>query len=71
MVSPAVIAVVTVSVNVFEELMQPFAFFTVRWPVYVPVAVLAGTLILIGLAGKVASVIGERLLEGVASQVIL
>jgi hypothetical protein len=61
----------TVTVNVVEVLTQPFAFFTVMFPVYVPDAVLAGTDMVIGLAGNAASVTVTKLLTGAAFQVIL
>jgi hypothetical protein len=53
------------------ELTHPLAFFTVRFPVYVPPPVPAGTLIVIGLAGKAASVTAAKLFAGDAFQVIL
>ena len=61
----------TVTVNEEDELTQLFAFFTVRLPVYVPAAVLAGTLMVIGLAGNAASVTVTKLLAGEAFQVML
>ena len=61
----------TVKVNEDDELTHPLAFFTVKFPVYVPAAVLAGTVIVIGLAGNDASVTAAKLLEGDAFQLIL
>ena len=61
----------TARVNDEDELTQPFAFFTVRLPVYVPAAVLAGTVIVIGLAGKAALATAAKLFEGDAFQVML
>ena len=62
----------TVTVNAVPELLEhPLAFFTVMVPVYVPGAVPAGTLIVIGLTGKAASVTATKLLAGAAFQVIL
>ena len=50
---------------------QPFPFFTVKVPVYVPAAVPAGTAMLIGLAPKTASVTAAKLLVGLALQTML
>ena len=62
----------TVTVNEVEELTQPpLVFFTVRLPVYVPKAVPAGTLIMIGLAGNDALVTATKLFNGDPFQVIL
>ena len=63
--------VVTPIVNDLDVLTHPTAFFTVRFPVYVPTAVFAGTLMVMGLIGNVASVTGTKLFEGKAFQVIL
>ena len=60
-----------VTVNTEDELTQPVAFFTVRFPVYVPAAVDAGTVIVIGLAGNAASVTVAKLFAGDAFQVML
>jgi hypothetical protein len=61
----------TVTVKDDDELAHPLAFFTVRFPVYVPAAVLAGTVIVIALAGKEASVTVAKLFEGDAFHVML
>jgi hypothetical protein len=61
----------TVTVNVVEVLTQPFASFTVIFPVYVPDAVLAGTDMVMGLTGNAASITATKLLAGAAFQVIL
>ena len=61
----------TVTVNVVPVLTHVFAFLTVIVPVYVPAAVLAGTEIVIGLAGNAAFVTVTKLLEGEAFHVML
>ena len=61
----------TVTVNDEDELTQPFAFFTVRFPVYIPAAVLAGTVMVIGLAGSATLVTVAKLFAGDAFQVML
>ena len=60
-----------VMVKVFPVLIQPFAFFTVRVPVYVPANVPAGMLIVKGLTGKAESVILVKELTGEEFQTIL
>jgi hypothetical protein len=60
-----------VIVNVDTTLTQPLAFLTVKLPVYVPEAVAAGTLIVIGLPGNATSVTATKLLVGLAFHVIL
>ena len=57
-------------VNVLPELTQPSVFLTVIVPVYVPAAVLAGTVILIGLEGNEESVMAAKLFAGEAFQEI-
>ena len=50
---------------------QPFAFFTVKVPVYVPAAVPAGTAMLIGLDVSVAFETAKKVFVGLAFHVIL
>ena len=61
----------TVTVNAVPMLTQPFAFFTVMVPVYVPAAVAAGMLTVIGDEDKVASVTAAKVLDGVPVQTML
>ena len=61
----------TVTVNVFEILAHPLVFFTVILPVYVPAAALAGTVMLMLFASKVALLTAAKLFIGVAFQVML
>ena len=61
----------TASVNVFEILVHPLVFLTVILPVYVPAAALAGTVMLMLFASKVALLTAAKLFVGVAFQVML
>jgi hypothetical protein len=61
----------TASVKVFEILAHPLVFFTVIFPVYVPAAALAGTVMLMLFASKVALLTAAKLFVGVAFQVML
>ena len=58
----------TVIVKFDVVLVQPIAFLTMIVPVYVPAFVLAGTVMLIGLAVRVALFTAAKLLAGAASQ---
>ena len=60
----------TFTVKGVPDPLQPFAFFTVMIPVYVPAAVFAGTEIVIGLAGN-GSFVTSTKLEGDAFHVML
>jgi hypothetical protein len=61
----------TVTVKVVPLLTQPLAFVTVIVPVYVPAFVLAGTDIVMGLAGRATFVTAAKLFAGAGFQVIL
>ena len=61
----------TVTVKVVPVLTHPLAFLTVIVPVYVPAFVLAGTDIVIGLAGKATFVTAAKLLAGAGFHVML
>ncbi|MNL78892.1 hypothetical protein D3C87_2053850 [compost metagenome] len=61
----------TVMVKLFAADTHPFAFLTVKVPVYVPAAVFAGIGILIEFAGKVALVTAAKVFVGLAFHVML
>ena len=61
----------TVTVKLFADDTHPFAFLTVKVPVYVPAAVFAGIGILIGLAGNAALVTAAKVFVGLAFHVML
>jgi hypothetical protein len=61
----------TVTVKLDVVLVQELAFLTVRFPVYVPAAVLAGTVIVMGLDVSDAFVTAAKLFDGLAFHAML